>query len=94
MQISSTSCDVASWRSNADDVPGKIRVLSPEPGDSAVVDEQAVLYSQLLWNQLVGCEEYRSSRTSEDVTSSPLDAESTEGRDFYLPANVKGGLSC
>jgi hypothetical protein len=62
-----------------DDVPGKIvacfrprRVIQP------VVDETAVQYSQLLWNQLVGCEEYKLPDLRKCDISSFLDAESTE----------------
>ncbi len=63
----------------ADDVPGKIvacfrpsRVIQP------IIDETAVLYSQLLWNQMVGREEYTLPILHKCDVFSFLDAESTE----------------
>lgn len=62
-----------------DDVPGKIvACFRPSRVIQSIVDETAVLYSQLLWNDLVGCEEYKLPVSRGCDIFSFLDAESTE----------------
>ncbi len=63
----------------ADDVPGKIvACFRPSRVIQSIVDETAVLYSQLLWNQMVGCDEYTLPYLQDCDVFSFLDAESTE----------------
>jgi len=63
----------------ADDVPGKIvACFRPSRAIQSITDETAVLYSQLLWNQLTKSEEYSLPDLQRCDIFSFLDAETTE----------------
>jgi hypothetical protein len=62
----------------SDDVPEKIvACFRPSKAIQSLVDETAVLYSQLLWNQITGSREYGLPDVKCDIFSF-LDAETTE----------------
>jgi len=69
-----------------DDVTGKIiACFRPSRTIQSIVDETTVLYSQLLWNQLAGTEEYKLPHIEWWDIFSFLDAETTEDLIFiYL----------
>jgi len=73
----------------ADDVTGKIvACFRPSRTIQSISDETTVLYSQLLWNQLTGSEEYKLSQIESWDIFSFLDAETTEDLVFiYLQYN-------
>jgi hypothetical protein len=63
----------------ADDVTGKIvACFRPSRVIQSIVDETAVIYSQLLWNQMAGREEYNLPRIDKCDIFSLLDSETTE----------------
>jgi len=72
-----------------DDVTGKIvACFRPSRTIQSISDETTVLYSQLLWNQLTGSEEYKLSHIESWDIFSFLDAETTEDLVFiYLQYN-------
>ena len=64
---------------NADDVPGKIvACFRPTRTIQSISDETAVLYSQLLWNRLVGTKDYTLPDLPKCDIFSFLDAQTTE----------------
>jgi len=63
----------------ADDVPGKIvACFRPTRAIQPITDKTAVLYSELLWNQLVGAEEFKLPSERVCDLFSLIDAETTE----------------
>jgi hypothetical protein len=63
----------------ADDVPGKIiACFRPSRSIQSIADETAVLYSQLLWNQLSKSDDYTVPNRQQSDIFSFLDAETTE----------------
>ncbi|MBA3916885.1 MAG: hypothetical protein H0X25_24190 [Acidobacteriales bacterium] len=63
----------------ADDVPGKIvACFRPSRAIQSIADETAVLYSQLLWNQLSNSDDYSLPDLQQCDLFSYLDAETTE----------------
>jgi len=72
-----------------DDVTGKIvSCFRPSRVIQSITDETTVLYSQILWNQLCGSEEYKLPLIERCDVFSFLDAETTEDVIFiYLQCN-------
>jgi len=63
----------------ADDVTGKVvACFRPSRVVQSIADETTVLYSQLLWNQMVGAEEYKLQKLRECDVFSLLDDQTTE----------------
>jgi len=70
----------------ADDVPGKvIACFRPRRVIQSIADETTVMYSQFLWNELAGSEEYRLPRLERCDLFSFLDDKTAEDLVFiYL----------
>jgi len=63
----------------ADDATGKVvACFRPTRVIQSIADETTVFYSQLLWNQMVGAEEYKLAEFKKCDVFSFLDAETTE----------------